>query len=57
MTETLYSIAQVNLYNNQIWCVASFHYFPTRFTAYGLLATAVTDLSRNYDSVVEATLE
>ena len=42
MADTLYQSAQVNLYNNKIWCVQSYHYFGTRHTAWTPMATAVT---------------
>ena len=56
MAATLREEAQVNLYNNQIWCVVTYHYFPNHQSIYPKLATSVTDLSNNFAAVVEATL-
>ena len=56
MADTLYQEAQVNLYNNKIWCVKSSHYFATRHTSWVPMATAVSELANNYKKVVEATM-
>ena len=42
MADTLYQSAQVNLYNNRIWCVLSSHYFRTRHVSFAPMAVAVT---------------
>ena len=56
ITATLREEAQVNFYNNQIWCVITQHYFPNHQNIYPRLATSVTELSKNFAAVVEATL-
>jgi hypothetical protein len=45
MSDMPYQEAQINLYTNQIWCVLSYHYFATRFAAFGPLRNAVETLS------------
>ena len=51
-----YQQAQINLYNNKIWCGLSYNYLKTRTAAFLALPGAVNQLATAFSQVIEETM-